>query len=963
MPITWYRLRVIILTLVVAVCLSGTWLWAAEALHVPLPTDPAVHMGRLDHGVAYWVRSHATPPGKVTFWMHVHTGSVNEADGQEGIAHYLEHMAFNGTQNFPPGELIKYFESIGLRFGQHQNAFTSFDQTTYSITLPDTKVETLDKGLLFLADVAFRMLLTETEIDKERNVILEEKRARKGVGQRLTEKLLPLILPGSRVARRLPIGLEETLARLQRRDFLAYYTTWYHPAKVTLLAVGDAPVATIEAAIMKHFAAWKYDTPPPADQDPGITPYTQQRAIVVTDPELTTASVEMLGIHPRAPSQTVADFRRLLVEDLGTWMVRRRLQQLIQEGKATFQSATVRRSELFGTAEQFSAEAEAGPGRWAEALRGLLLEVQRARQHGFTGLELAEAKKATLADAEYAAQTEATQDASAFLRAMNRAVSRGEQPLSAAQHLQVLHQLLPDISREEVNEVFATHFEPTRKAYILFLPEKDGLPVPNREEVLARAQEALSTPVRPWEVAEPPTSLLDHLPSPGTIAERTRFAPLQVTHVTFANNVRLHYRFMDFKKDHVSVTITLAGGEIRERAATRGITNLALQALLRPATGKFSSTRIRDFMTGKKVSIGGRMSEDTLTLDISGTPEALEDGLQLAYLLLRDARLEPPMIALWKQRQLQDLASWRTRIDARVREAAALALSGHDPRQAILTPEQVKARVDAIPQAQAWLDAILRSAPMEVAIVGDIPEDRALHLAAMYLGSLPTRPRRDPGLTPLRQVPGFSGPLTETLEVETITPRAHLMLMWRCAGWQDVRRRRLVYLVARMLERRLREEVREKRGLTYAARVYARSSKIYPEMSALYIEFATDPDKVTEAVQAARSVVETFAAQGPSREEVETVRKQLKNSLEEMLKRPRFWVGLLADLEYHGTRLEDVHGLLDQIMAFTQADIAAEAGSVVTPAGFAMVVGRPKVPSASRKSGIQTPKLPAHASQ
>jgi zinc protease len=912
--------------------------------------------------VSYWVRSHATPPGKIAFWLHVATGSVNEEDDQEGTAHYLEHMAFNGTQHFPPGELVKHFESIGLRFGQHQNAFTSFNQTTYLISLPDTNAETIDKGVLFLADVAFGMLLSEAEIDQERQVILEEKRARKGVGQRLTEKLLPAILPGSRVARRLPIGREETLTRLQRDDFLSYYTTWYHPAKVTVLAVGDAPVDTIVTAITKHFAAWKRDDPLPADRAYGITPYTERRAIVVTDPELTTASVEMLSIRQRMPRTTVADFRRRLVEGIGIWIVKRRMQQLIQEGKAPYQSATVHRLPLFSVAEQFSAEAEAEPPAWVEAFKGLIAEIQRARLYGFTTQELEDARKAILATAEHAAQTESTRDAAAFLGNMNRAVTNGERPRSAVQNLQLLRQLVPGVTRQEVGATFATHFEPNKRAYILSLPEKADLPVPSHDELLALVNGALAMPVEPWQTAARPASLLDRVPQPGTIIEQSRFNPLEIVQVTFANNVRLHYRFMDFKKDHVTVAITLAGGKIRERPTDRGITNLAALALSWPATGRFSSTDIRDFMTGKKVSVGGHMTEDTLTLNVSGTPEALEDGLQLAHVLLQDARLESPGVALWERKKLQALESFRRRIGARVREVAGLTLSGHDPRQAMLTPDQVKARADAIPQSQAWLDTILRTAPIEVAIVGDIPEAKALQLAATYLGSLPTRPRDDPSLTPLRRVTGFTGPLTKTIDVETITPRARLMLMWRCAAWQDVRGRRLVHLVARILERRLREEIREERGLTYAASVYARSSKIYPKMSALYVEFTTDPDKITEAVRLARSVVETFAAEGPTAEEVETVHRQLKNNFEVMLKRPSFWVRLLADLEYHSTRLEDVYGLLDQIMAFSQADIAAETRKIVVPERFAVIIGQPKAPTASRESLLQTP-VPAGAAQ
>jgi len=395
--------------LVLLVCLVAPQVVAAAEADAPLPADPAIHIGTLANGVTYWVRPHATPPGKLTLWMRVHTGSLNEADGQEGLAHYLEHMAFKGTEHFPAGELISYFESIGLRFCQHQNAFTGFDQTTYTLSLPDTRPATLDKGLLYLADIASRMRLAAEEVDKERNVILEEKRARKGVQQRLTDKLFPELLPGSRAGRRLPIGLEETIARLRHDDFVAYYTTWYHPTRVTILAVGDASVETIVEAISKNFAAWTRLQPAPVEQDAGIHPYDTILPLVVTDPELTTASVEALALRPRTPAQTVADVRRQLLERLGVWMVNRRIEQRIREGTAPYQKANVSQGVFLGMTEQLNASAEAAPTAWTEALTALLTDVQRARLHGFTDQELELAKKAALAVAEYTARTESTQ--------------------------------------------------------------------------------------------------------------------------------------------------------------------------------------------------------------------------------------------------------------------------------------------------------------------------------------------------------------------------------------------------------------------------------------------------------------------------------------------------------------------------------------------------------------------------
>jgi zinc protease len=307
------------------------------------------------------------------------------------------------------------------------------------------------------------------------------------------------------------------------------------------------------------------------------------------------------------------------------------------------------------------------------------------------------------------------------------------------------------------------------------------LEIPSRDALRTVVETVLAQPVAPWQGKERPTALLDKAPQPGTIVEQTRFAPLAITQATFSNNVRLHYRFMDFKKDHVTVTITLAGGAIRESAEQRGLTEVATLALSTPATLRFSSTDIRDIMTGKKVAVKGHMTEDTVVLSIDGTPEALEDGMQLAHVLLQDAHLEPASVTLWKDQKLQELAAVRTRIDSRAREAAALVTSGNDPRRALLTPEQVQTRADTLPVAQAWLHDLLHAAPMEVAIVGDIQESRALELAARYIGSLPARPRQDTRLGSLRQVAGFTGPVERALDVETITPRAHPILLWRSA--------------------------------------------------------------------------------------------------------------------------------------------------------------------------------------
>jgi zinc protease len=259
-----------------------------------------------------------------------------------------------------------------------------------------------------------------------------------------------------------------------------------------------------------------------------------------------------------------------------------------------------------------------------------------------------------------------------------------------------------------------------------------------------------------------------------------------------------------------------------------------------------------------------------------------------------------------------------------------------------LRPEEVEARSQDIPAAQAWLDELLQTAPIEVAIVGDLPQDRALALAAAYLGALPPRPRTDPRLAALRQVAGFRGPVERRLGVATITPRAQPILAWRSAPWSDVTGRRLSYLMASILERRIRAEIREKHGLTYTTATYAQPAKVYPDMSALYVQFTTDPSKTQEAVRLARQVVETFAAEGPTDAEVDTARKQIRHAVETMLQEPRFWVNLLSDLDYHGTRLDDVHHLLDKLTTYSKEDITRATRQTVRPERFVLVIGQPE---------------------
>jgi zinc protease len=909
-------------------------------LAAPLPVDPKLTVLKLPNGMNAWFVFHQRPPGKISLWLHVASGSINEEDNQRGLAHFLEHLAFDGSANFPPGTLVKYFESLGLRFGNDQNAFTSYTQTTYTLTLPDTKEETMDKGLLCLSDYAFRLSLLPEEVDKERKVVLEEARARKGARKRILDKLLPILLPGSRVAERLPIGKEEIIEVASAEIIRAYCTKWYRTDNTTLLVVGDTDARAVEKLISRHFAGWKAVADPANDADPGIKPYADVRAAVITDPEVAETEVSVVSVRPLTKRVTVGDFRRELVDDIGAWILDRRLGDMIRAGKAPFQSADVSIYPLLNVCTHIEAEATGPQDKAAAMISALVAEVKRARVHGFLPHELEDARKSMIASAEEAASTESTRDAEDLLSKMNDALTQRQMPLSAAQELELLKALFDTVKLEEVASAFSRNFDPAARLILVTMPEKKDLAVPAEAELLATAKDAETREIPALEAKTRPKGLLEQEPTPATVVDQAEDPDLGILSVTFSNGARVHLREMDFRKDQVLVNITLAGGEIRETAASRGISAAAVLAFSQPASDKLSSTDIRDLMTGKNVNVTGGASEDSVDLRISGQPKDLEEGFRLAHLLLTRPKIEDSALKRWKEQTSQTIEKRKVSVEAQLMERVGQLLSNSDPRARFLEQREVDAI--SLEGAQQWLENVVRTAPIEASIVGDMKRSQALELALKYLGSLPKRQVSDPALEPLRRLALKDEALVSTVEVPTITPRAVVMVGWRSADWNQVKERRTMQMAAEILDARMRVEIRENRGLTYSANCFNRASKEYPGTSFTAAYFTADPAKAEEAAKLAQEIMEQFAKDGPTAEEMDTVHKQFRNVIEESQKTPGYWADVLSDLHYHGTKLSDVKEALEKYTSYTREDILESLKRYIVEKGRLKVIALPK---------------------
>lgn len=914
-----------------------------------LPTHPGLVTGTLPNGLTYMVMKHASPPGWATMWLHVHAGSLNETDAQRGLAHFLEHMAFNGSKNFPPGSVVPFFETMGLKFGRDQNAFTNFNQTTYQVSTPDCRPETIAKAMTFLSDVALRLDLNPDEIESERKIILEERRRGLSGERRVNDLLLERLAPESLLGKRITIGTQESIQNVQRADFLDFYTRWYVPSNMTLMVLADTDPRLVIDQIAASFGEGKTVERPPAP-DAGTKPTQGVRAIVVTDSEVREASVGLTRVLPlRPPAATKRHWREQLIDRLAVQAFNLRLQTKIKLGEVRSLRAQARLGTIGQALRQIEVSANSKPDEWKLALSDLTNEAQRVRLHGLQPREVADVKEQALHTAERSAQTEQNRPGPLAIRAMNDAVSLGEPYMSAAQEFELGTELLPTISDEDVGQRLVALLDFSNVVFTLTGPPSIG--AVSEAELAAVAAEMMGVTPSPEAERERPKTLLSDLPKPGAVGEMTQHVGTSVWSGWLTNNVRVHHRFMNFRHNQVTVTISLAGGELLETAATRGLARAAAVAWANPATSTLDSIQVRDLMNTRNLAFVGQATADALTLRISGSPDQLEPGLQLAYLMLTDPKIEPTAFEQWKARQA-------IAIERREKDAAGV-FSVVLPRTIYPAGEVrplpiTKPQLDALSAdaAQAFLNRLIATSPIEVSIVGEIEKEAAFELLAQYLGCLPGRERISSStLAEARRVPPPHGSKSADVAVETDTPKAQVLVGFFGPDATDRADALAMDMASRVLASRMTAEIREKKQLVYSIRPRSAAGEVYPGYGMFFAAAPTDPAKADELVAALEEVYAEFARTGPTEEELSVARKQVATDVSRELQEPAFWTQRLENLTYRGTTLDEVLATPDDLQRLGGGEVRAAFAKYYRPDRSIRVVVKPAGDAAGEPDG------------
>src|SRR5687767_5561980 len=530
------------------------------ALDRTLPIDPAVRSGRLPNGLRYFLRYNARPEKRVSMRLAVNAGAIQEDANQRGLAHFLEHMAFNGTKNFKPGELVSFLESIGARFGPHVNASTSFDETIYMLDIPTDRPGYIEKGMLVLHDFADGISLLPEEVEKERGVVLEEWRGRLGAGSRLTDKQLPVIFQGSRYAERLPIGLPEILKSAPRERLVAFYEKWYRPDNMAVVVVGDIPVDQAEKLVRETFGKIPAAKGTPARRRPKRAAAQGNPNQMFTRPQATGSAVPTRVQGKAEHDATVRGYRKTLLEQLVSQMLSLRLRDIARRPNAPFLGAGAGTSNIGRTLELFEIEANVPEGQITEGLGALVQEAKRMQQYGFSNDELNRAKSALLAAYERAYRERNTAESSSYANEYVRHFLESEPIPGMEFEYRIASTYVPTVTAEEVAALAKEFITDENRVVLGVAPEKKDTPPPSAEMLRNTIARASAAPVDPWKEATEGRALVEKDPVGGKVTARRAVPEIGATVLTLSNGVEVWLKPTDFKNDQILFSSYAPGG-------------------------------------------------------------------------------------------------------------------------------------------------------------------------------------------------------------------------------------------------------------------------------------------------------------------------------------------------------------------------------------------------------------------
>ncbi len=883
---------------------------ATAPLDAELPVDSKVRVGTLDNGLKYFIRVNAKPEQRAELRIALNAGSVLEDDDQLGMAHFVEHMAFNGTENFEKHELVDYLQSIGMRFGADINASTGFDQTIYKLTVPTDDAETLDRAMLVLSDQAGRVSFDPEEIDKERGVVLEEWRRSRGAYMRLANKQLPVMLQGSKYAERLPIGTAESIQNTPHANIKRFFETWYRPDLMAVAAVGDFDPDVVEGLIREHFGSLKGPDNPPPRPEVEVPRVAATRFSIETDPEVTSTSLSVMFNQEAGEQGRVQDYRRSIVENLHISMFNARLQELAQAVDSPFVGVGSGTGSIVRPVAAYQLSSTVREGQTAAALESILRELERLRRFGFTDGELERAKLQVQRLFEQVYKERDKQRSSGFASEFVRSFLTGESIPGIETEVALVQRFLPGITLDEVNALTEEWVTDDNRIVVISGPEKENLELPEPDTILALFEQAAKEEISPWVDRTRDEPLLAEIPVPGRVVEEKFHETTGITEWRLENGVRVLLKPTDFKNDEILMSSISPGGTSLVENEQYTSASFATFFLGQSGLGDFDLVELKKALTGKVADASPFIGELNEGLSGSASPEDLETLFQLTYLYFTSPRADEEIYRNLMSRMTAVIENRSKNPETVFRDEFQKRVSGDHFRRRPLTTE-VLAEFDPEAALDAYRDRFADASDFTFTFVGNFETSTLKPWVETYLGGLPASNRgeswRDIGIRhPEGQV---------RFEVEKgLEPKSLVDLLFHGeAEWSRQNRFDLLTL-SRVLEIQMTELVREEMGATYSVGVYGSLSRWPEERFNLTVRYSCNPDEVDRILEPIFAKLKEVQEKGPEAEMVEKVRENLKRNREVQLKENTFWLNAIEGAVEHDLPFDDILEF-DQLLA------------------------------------------------
>jgi len=903
-----------------------------------IPIDSAIFMGQFSNGLSYYILENSKPENRAQLWLVVNAGSVLEDEDQLGLAHFTEHMAFNGTKNFAKQEIINYLESIGIKFGPEINAFTGFDETVYMLQLPTDSAEVIEKGFQILADWAQHVSFEPEEVDKERGVIIEEWRLGRGANMRMLDKQLPAILKDSRYAERLPIGKVEVIENFDHQSLKRYYSDWYRPDLMAVIAVGDFEAGGIRDLLGRYFEKIPGKDNPRERKVYSVPGHDENIFALATDPEATNTTLAVYYKTEVLPEETVDDYRRMLVEQLFTRMVNIRLYELLNQGDPPFLFGYVTSSSLVRTLNINSLNIGVKEDGILHGLESILTEAARIERHGFTESELDRTKTWLLRRIEKSYRERDKTESSRFAGEYMRHFLEGEPIPGIAYEFQAVNQLLPGIQLEEINDLVGKWMGETNRVVLLNAPEKEGLEIPGEEALLSVFASVGQKEITPYEDAISDQPLMEDLKPTSYIVREDKREELGIIRWKLSNGIQVILKPTEIKNDEVLFQGFSPGGHSLVSTKNYKSARAAPEIIKLSGVGEFDLNALNKKLHGKVVSVFPYINELTEGVTGSASPDDLETMFQLIYLYLTNPR-----------RDIEAFKSYKTRMEGYIQNRSGSPEAAFYDTIMVTMGQYHKRRrpwsletLNEINPKKSWKIYNDRFKDLEdftFVFVGKFDIDSIRPLILQYLGNLHGAPRveswKDTGIYPPE------GVIKKTVYRGQEEKSQVSLKFTGQHPWSRIDNYALTSM-ASVLRIKLRETLREDLSGTYGTRIGS-SLSLYPrEEYSITITFGCEPDRVDELIGAVFRVIDSVQVYGPEISYIEKVKETQRRSFETQFERNRFW---LSNLVSYAMREEDPAFILaypDLIDTLNPAMIKEAANSFFNMDNYVQVVLKPE---------------------